>query len=171
MQQAVALMADGGSIILTGIGCRSKGFEADTVYSATKAAIRSSHEPGLRSEKTHIRATFSAPGRSRRRDLSVGNWRREGSREVAGPLGASDPQRGLLRRRCYSLQRIPACWLGSNCSSMGGRRRFESMPSPHRAPVRRSGGRRPASWPRRRRRQLTAATACSARGEAPPAGF
>jgi NAD(P)-dependent dehydrogenase (short-subunit alcohol dehydrogenase family) len=41
VQQAVPLMPDGASIILTGSGAGSKGFEAGTVYSATKAAIRS----------------------------------------------------------------------------------------------------------------------------------
>jgi NAD(P)-dependent dehydrogenase (short-subunit alcohol dehydrogenase family) len=35
VQQAVPLMADGGSIILTGSVAGSKGFEAGTVYSAT----------------------------------------------------------------------------------------------------------------------------------------
>jgi NAD(P)-dependent dehydrogenase (short-subunit alcohol dehydrogenase family) len=41
VQQALPLMADGGSIILTGSVAGSKGFEAGSVYSATKAAIRS----------------------------------------------------------------------------------------------------------------------------------
>src|SRR6266852_9111168 len=41
VQQAVPLMNDGGSIILTGSVAGSKGFEAATVYGATKAAIRS----------------------------------------------------------------------------------------------------------------------------------
>jgi NAD(P)-dependent dehydrogenase (short-subunit alcohol dehydrogenase family) len=41
VQQALPLMADGGSIILTGSVGGSKGFEAISVYSATKAAIRS----------------------------------------------------------------------------------------------------------------------------------
>jgi NAD(P)-dependent dehydrogenase (short-subunit alcohol dehydrogenase family) len=41
VQQALPLLADGGSIILTGSGAGSKGFEAISVYSATKAAIRS----------------------------------------------------------------------------------------------------------------------------------
>jgi NAD(P)-dependent dehydrogenase (short-subunit alcohol dehydrogenase family) len=40
VQQAMPLMANGGSIILTGSVVGSKGFEAGT-YSATKAAIRS----------------------------------------------------------------------------------------------------------------------------------
>jgi NAD(P)-dependent dehydrogenase (short-subunit alcohol dehydrogenase family) len=41
VQQALPLIADGGSIILTGSVAGSKGFDAATVYSATKAAIRS----------------------------------------------------------------------------------------------------------------------------------
>ena len=41
VQQAAPLMPDGGSIILTGSVAGSKGVEADTVYGATKAAIRS----------------------------------------------------------------------------------------------------------------------------------
>jgi NAD(P)-dependent dehydrogenase (short-subunit alcohol dehydrogenase family) len=41
VQQAVPLMNNGGSIILTGSVAGSRGFEADTVYGATKAAIRS----------------------------------------------------------------------------------------------------------------------------------
>jgi NAD(P)-dependent dehydrogenase (short-subunit alcohol dehydrogenase family) len=41
VQQAAPLMADGGSIILTGSAGGSKGVEALAVYDATKAAIRS----------------------------------------------------------------------------------------------------------------------------------
>ncbi|HUO00087.1 MAG TPA: glucose 1-dehydrogenase [Bradyrhizobium sp.] len=41
VQQAAPLMTEGGSIILNGSVAGSKGLEADTVYGATKAAIRS----------------------------------------------------------------------------------------------------------------------------------
>jgi NAD(P)-dependent dehydrogenase (short-subunit alcohol dehydrogenase family) len=41
VQLALPLIADRGSIILTGSVVGSKGFEAATVYSATKAAVRS----------------------------------------------------------------------------------------------------------------------------------
>ena len=41
VQQAVPLMPNGGAIILTGSVAGSKGFEADSVYGATKAAVRS----------------------------------------------------------------------------------------------------------------------------------
>ena len=41
VQQALPIMSDGASIILTGSVAGSKGFEAGTVYAASKAAIRS----------------------------------------------------------------------------------------------------------------------------------
>jgi len=41
MQQAVAIMPDGGSIILTGSAAGVKGLVGASVYSATKAALRS----------------------------------------------------------------------------------------------------------------------------------
>jgi NAD(P)-dependent dehydrogenase (short-subunit alcohol dehydrogenase family) len=41
VQKALPLFQDGGSIILTASVVASKGFEASSVYSATKAAVRS----------------------------------------------------------------------------------------------------------------------------------
>jgi NAD(P)-dependent dehydrogenase (short-subunit alcohol dehydrogenase family) len=41
VQKALMLFQDGGSIILTGSNAGSKGFEGSSVYSATKAAVRS----------------------------------------------------------------------------------------------------------------------------------
>jgi NAD(P)-dependent dehydrogenase (short-subunit alcohol dehydrogenase family) len=41
VQKAPPLFQDGGSIILTGAGSASKGFAGFSVYSASKAAIRS----------------------------------------------------------------------------------------------------------------------------------
>jgi NAD(P)-dependent dehydrogenase (short-subunit alcohol dehydrogenase family) len=63
VQQAVPLMTDGGSIILTGSVAGSKGFEAGTVYGATKAAIRSfarSWTADLTSKR--IRVNVLSPG-------------------------------------------------------------------------------------------------------------
>jgi len=63
VQQAVPLMADGGSIILTGSVAGSKGFEADTVYGATKAAIRSFARTWTADLKArHIRVNVLSPG-------------------------------------------------------------------------------------------------------------
>ena len=41
VQKALPLFQDGGSIILTASVNASKGFEATSIYSATKAAVRS----------------------------------------------------------------------------------------------------------------------------------
>jgi NAD(P)-dependent dehydrogenase (short-subunit alcohol dehydrogenase family) len=63
VQQAVPLMADGGSIILTGSVVGSKGFESATVYSATKAAIRSFARSWTADLKArHIRVNVLSPG-------------------------------------------------------------------------------------------------------------
>ena len=56
-------MADGGSIILTGSVAGSKGFEAATVYSATKAAIRSFARSWTSDLKArNIRVNVLSPG-------------------------------------------------------------------------------------------------------------
>jgi NAD(P)-dependent dehydrogenase (short-subunit alcohol dehydrogenase family) len=63
VQQAMPLMANGGSIILTGSVVGSKGFEASTVYSATKAAIRSFARSWTADLKaTNIRVNVLSPG-------------------------------------------------------------------------------------------------------------
>jgi NAD(P)-dependent dehydrogenase (short-subunit alcohol dehydrogenase family) len=63
VQMTAPLMADGGSIILTGSVAGSRGFEAATVYGATKAAIRSfarSWTADLKARK--IRVNVISPG-------------------------------------------------------------------------------------------------------------
>jgi NAD(P)-dependent dehydrogenase (short-subunit alcohol dehydrogenase family) len=63
VQQAVPLMVDGGSIILTGSVAGSKGLEADTVYGATKAAVRSFARTWTADLKAkHIRVNVLSPG-------------------------------------------------------------------------------------------------------------
>ena len=63
VQQALPLIPDGGSIILTGSISGSKGMEAFSVYNATKAAIRSfarSWTADLKARK--IRVNVVSPG-------------------------------------------------------------------------------------------------------------
>jgi NAD(P)-dependent dehydrogenase (short-subunit alcohol dehydrogenase family) len=63
VQQAVPLMTSGGSIILAGSVAGSKGFEADAVYGATKAAVRSfarNWTADLKGQK--IRVNVLSPG-------------------------------------------------------------------------------------------------------------
>jgi NAD(P)-dependent dehydrogenase (short-subunit alcohol dehydrogenase family) len=63
VQRAAPLMSDGGSIILTGSLAGSRGFEADTVYGATKAAIRSFARSWTQDLKARqIRVNVLSPG-------------------------------------------------------------------------------------------------------------
>jgi NAD(P)-dependent dehydrogenase (short-subunit alcohol dehydrogenase family) len=63
VQKALPLFQDGGSIILTASVGGSKGFESQTVYSATKAAIRSFARSWTVDLKHHkIRVNAISPG-------------------------------------------------------------------------------------------------------------
>jgi len=64
VQKALPLFHDGGSIILTASGGASKGFEGLSVYSATKAAIRSfarSWTVDLKHRKIRVNAISPGP--------------------------------------------------------------------------------------------------------------
>jgi NAD(P)-dependent dehydrogenase (short-subunit alcohol dehydrogenase family) len=64
VQKALPLFQDGGSIILTASGGASKGFEGLSVYSATKAAIRSfarSWTVDLKHRKIRVNAISPGP--------------------------------------------------------------------------------------------------------------
>lgn len=63
VQKALPLMKDGGSIILTGSIADIKGFPAMSVYSATKAAIRSFARTWTNDLRDrHIRVNVLSPG-------------------------------------------------------------------------------------------------------------
>jgi len=63
VQQALPLIPDGGSIILTGSVSGSKGMQAFSVYNATKAAIRSFARSWTADLKArHIRVNVVSPG-------------------------------------------------------------------------------------------------------------
>jgi NAD(P)-dependent dehydrogenase (short-subunit alcohol dehydrogenase family) len=64
VQMALPLFRDGGSIILIASVAGSKGFEASSVYSATKAAIRSfarSWTVDLKQRKIRVNAISPGP--------------------------------------------------------------------------------------------------------------
>jgi len=72
VQKALPLFQDGGSIILNASVAASKGFEATSIYSATKAAIRSfarTWTVDLKQRK--IRVNTISPGRI---DTPIFNW-------------------------------------------------------------------------------------------------
>jgi NAD(P)-dependent dehydrogenase (short-subunit alcohol dehydrogenase family) len=64
VQKALPLIRDGGSIILTASTAASKGIEGFSVYSATKAAVRSfarSWTVGLKQRKVRVNAFSPDP--------------------------------------------------------------------------------------------------------------
>jgi NAD(P)-dependent dehydrogenase (short-subunit alcohol dehydrogenase family) len=64
VQKALPLFADGGSIILNGSIAASKGTDASSVYSATKAALRSFARcwtTDLRRRKVHVNVISPGP--------------------------------------------------------------------------------------------------------------
>jgi NAD(P)-dependent dehydrogenase (short-subunit alcohol dehydrogenase family) len=83
VQKALPLFQDGGSIILNASTSASKGFEAISVYSATKAAIRSfarTWTVDLKQRKIRVNA------------ISPGSTDTPGFRGFVSVLGQSDEQ-------------------------------------------------------------------------------
>ncbi len=64
VQKALPLLADGGSVILNASVVASKGFDASSVYSATKAAVRSfarTWTTDLKARKIRVNAVSPGP--------------------------------------------------------------------------------------------------------------
>jgi len=64
VQKALPLLADGGSVILNASVVASKGFDASSVYSATKAAVRSfarTWTADLKARKIRVNAVSPGP--------------------------------------------------------------------------------------------------------------
>ena len=109
VQKALPLMPDGASIILTGSIVSTKGFENFSVYSATKAAVRSfarTWTADLKARKIRVHAL--SPGRSQRRGSSSSRAARKGSpsgRRACLPRCRSDAWASPMRSprpRCSS---------------------------------------------------------------------
>jgi len=94
VQKALPLMPDGGAIVLTSSIVGSKGLPANTVYAATKAAIRSfarTWATDLKSRKIRVNAVspgpIDTPGlRELLGDTPEGKQRKEGFAQTV-PLG------------------------------------------------------------------------------------
>ncbi len=94
VQKALPLMPDGGAVVLTSSVVGSKGFSANTVYAATKAAIRSfarTWTTDLKERK--IRVNVVSPGpidtaglRELLGDSPEGQQRKQGMTQIV-PLG------------------------------------------------------------------------------------
>jgi NAD(P)-dependent dehydrogenase (short-subunit alcohol dehydrogenase family) len=98
VQKALPLFQDGGSIILTASGGASKGFEGLSVYSATKAAIRSfarSWTVDLKHRKIRVNAISPGP-------IDTQAWR---------GMVQSEQQREQIKKNLVSI--VPLGRMGS----------------------------------------------------------
>ncbi len=88
VQKALPLMPDGGSVILNASIVGSKGFPANSIYSATKAALRSFARTWTTDLKDrHIRVNAISPG-----PIDT-----EGLRELVGPTEAGQERLNWLQ--------------------------------------------------------------------------
>ncbi len=88
VQKALPLMPDGGSVILNASIVGSKGFPANSIYSATKAALRSFARTWTTDLKDrHIRVNAISPG-----PIDT-----EGLRELVGPSAAGQERLNWLQ--------------------------------------------------------------------------
>jgi NAD(P)-dependent dehydrogenase (short-subunit alcohol dehydrogenase family) len=94
VQKALPLLSDGGSIILNASIVGSKGLPANSVYSATKAAVRSfarTWTTDLKSRKIRVNAvspgSIDTPGLTELLGSSPGGEERRNSIATAVPLG------------------------------------------------------------------------------------
>ena len=122
VQKALPLFSDGGSIFLNGSIASIKGFPAFSVYSASKAAVRSFARTWLVDLKERkIRVNILSPGTidtpildplgRRRRNISRHSFR---AARLAG-------RRRLRRWRCSCVERFELCeWRGIVCGRWDG---------------------------------------------------
>ena len=165
VQKALPLFADGGSIILNASIVSIKGMAAFSVYSATKAAVRSfarTWTVDLKDRKIRVNALSPGPIETPGVDglgRSTGGGRADQGRpRRAGPAGPDGRRRRDRQgRRVPRLGRQQLRHRASSCSSTAGWRRFKK----HGPPIARMGHRRPVSGPTvhgqgLRRREVTA---------------
>ena len=129
VQQAVPLMVDGGSIILTGSVAGSKGFEAATVYGATKAAIRSfarSWTSDLKARKIRVNVLSPGPVQTPGFDVFANDDVRNYMKSLV-PLGRIGEADEIAKAGCFWRPTIRVMWQASSCSSMADRQRFKQF--------------------------------------------
>lgn len=90
VQKALPLFKDGGSLILTGSVNTSKAFEGSSVYSASKAAVRSfarSFTVDLKSHKIRVNVVSPGPTETPMTDFGVNGEQIKKSLVAVIPLG------------------------------------------------------------------------------------
>ncbi len=127
VQKALALMPDGGSIVLNASIFGSKGPAGWSVYSATKAAVRSfarTWTTDLKDRRIRVNAVsagFTAtPGLIGLLDASGEGEQRRNAMSNTVPLGRFSRPTRSPRRWSFSLRTTAAMSRERNCSWMAG---------------------------------------------------
>src|SRR5262245_15124683 len=185
VQKALPLMPDGASIILNASIVASKGLSSNSVYSATKAAVRSfarTWTTDLRDRHIRVNAvspgSIDTPGLSGLLASSATGAQRRKMLSAAVPLGRSVGPRRSPRPWCFSHATTAATSRERNCSWMAASHRCRlsrsgGIPKRHRPPQ--SGappmpGRNSLAW-KAAVGALSVAASCSvaaAQGAPPP---
>jgi len=124
VQKGLPLMNDGGAIILTGSIAAIKGFPALSVYSATKAAVRSFARNWINDlRERHIRVNVISPGHIDTpilESLQQGDALTRMKEEIAKAVRLADWEiRMKSRKRSHSSHQMKrAISLASSFSSM-----------------------------------------------------
>jgi NAD(P)-dependent dehydrogenase (short-subunit alcohol dehydrogenase family) len=123
VQKALPLMKDGGSIILNSSIAGVKGFPGTTVYSASKAAVRSFARTWTAELKGRIRVNVISPGTI---DTAIFDGTpqelKDGFVSII-PMGRMGKPTRSLPLRSFSRQMIPALLPASSYSSMAAQHR------------------------------------------------
>jgi NAD(P)-dependent dehydrogenase (short-subunit alcohol dehydrogenase family) len=130
VQKALPLMPDGGAIVLNASIVGSKGLASNSVYSATKAAVRSfarTWTTDLKARRIRVNAvspgSTDTPGLSELLASSEVGQQRQKMLATAFRLAGSGRRRRSPRPLCSSPRTMPATSPASSCLSMADLRR------------------------------------------------
>ncbi len=134
MLNALPLLKDGASVILNGSIAGSTGSPAFSVYSASKAAVRSFARTWIVDLKPRkIRVNVLSPGPIDTASLAPLSKEQLDGLIGMTMLGRLESPRRLRRRRCFWRRTIPAMLRGLSCLSMGGWPRCKAAPGRRRS--------------------------------------
>src|SRR6516162_324555 len=136
VQKALPLLRDGGSIILNASIVGSKGLASNSVYSATKAAVRSfarTWTTDLKSRRIRVNAispgSTDTPGFSELVGSSETGQQRLKMLSSVVPIGRLGKPEEIAKAVVFLASTMQATSPALNCSSMAGLRKSDQGPS------------------------------------------
>jgi NAD(P)-dependent dehydrogenase (short-subunit alcohol dehydrogenase family) len=138
VQKALPLLKDGASIVLCASVVASKGLPSNSVYSATKAAVRSfarTWATDLRSRRIRVNAvspgSTDTPGLSELLGSSETGQQRLKMISNIVPLGRLGAPDEIAKLSCFSPPMMRATSRGPSCLSMAASHRYSPLVFKH----------------------------------------